>query len=178
MGLKPCPQCQHVISDAAASCPSCGHPLAKIRAQKSQRTGCLLLLAFPFVLVAMGGFLNGFSPTETPSAKAVSTCSQDWKVCSDNADLMNSNNLDALTAQSECKDSANEQAKYGDPKWPWLAFSKFYRGSAAIKTGVLTLVEDDVQFQNGFGAWAHVTAVCDYDLRSKSVKSVSIIPKE
>jgi hypothetical protein len=77
--------------------------------------------------------------------------------------------------QFRCKDEARRLAKYGEPKFPSLvAFGTFLRGDDYIKTGVVTLFEDEAQFQNGFGAMVHSTVKCKYDLNSEKVVNVSI----
>lgn len=74
-------------------------------------------------------------------------------------------------ARYACKIAANKLAKYGDPKWPFYAFGSFYP-TETFAAGIHTLLEDDAQFQNGFGAWAHVQVTCEYDLRQKKVQTV------
>jgi hypothetical protein len=46
-----------------------------------------------------------------------------------------------------------------------------------IENGVITLVDDEVKFQNGFGAWARVRAFCEYDLRAAKVKNAWILER-
>jgi len=40
--------------------------------------------------------------------------------------------------------------------------------------GVERFLEDDAQFQNGFGAMSHVQVVCDYDFGAGTVVNVKI----
>jgi hypothetical protein len=111
--------------------------------------------------------------TSTASASTAATCVADWSKCTDNSEM--ANNYKGWThAHYECKRAAEEQAKYGDPKWPWLAFGTFYKGDDYVKTGIGRLVEPKAQFQNGFGAWARVEVVCSYDLRADKVQRVLI----
>jgi hypothetical protein len=57
-----------------------------------------------------------------------------------------------------------------------VAFGRFYNNSSAAKSGTVTLIENDAQFQNGFGAMVHSTATCTYDLNTKQVTNVVITP--
>jgi hypothetical protein len=43
-----------------------------------------------------------------------------------------------------------------------------------MKEGKAVLLESDAQFQNKFGAWAHVRIECSYDLVQERVTDVSI----
>lgn len=117
--------------------------------------------------------------TDTVAAKTDAeheeACKKDYRRCTDNTDFMN--NSDALIpAQVACQQAAEAKSKYGDPKWPWLAFSNYSEGNE-VKTGRLLIGENNAQFQNGFGAWEHVRVVCEFDLKLKQVIAVDIIPK-
>ncbi len=135
----------------------------------------------PRVVVAVGVLLiifaapHGGSQTTDASGTAApsSACVTDWTKCKDNTELANKwdGNNHASVA---CKLAANKQAKYGDPKWTWSIFPTFYREENSVATGVFTMIDNDVQFQNGFGAWAHVKVTCKYDLRQNQVLNVAI----
>jgi hypothetical protein len=77
-------------------------------------------------------------------------------------------------AQASCQVEASSRAKYGTPKRPWMTFGRFYTGSSYIKSGVAILMENDAQFQNGFGAMVHSTVACSYDLNQKKALSATI----
>ena len=74
----------------------------------------------------------------------------------------------------ECKQAANDRAKYGSPEWPWLAFSTFYKGNNYVTSGIAVAIERDAQFSNGFGAMVHSRVTCTYDLRAKRVTDVDV----
>jgi hypothetical protein len=168
MPLIECPECSKGVSDTAAACPHCGHPIAgygdcdpkaAVQAQrllrneqKKSNQGCsgvvVLMLIGIVGLIAIGGY-------EDASNKANPTCKSDWRLCTDNADLVN-NYKGVISAQTDCQYESKKLAKYGEPKFPFLAFSTFYTGDAYIKSGMAIFVEKDAQFQNGFGAMAHV----------------------
>jgi len=112
------------------------------------------------------------STTETATPEAPSCKNDDWSKCADNEEMANSNAWYWVSATTACKRAANRVAKYGDPKWPWLPFSHYKSGDSYAKTGIAVLIEPDAQFQNGFGAWAHVKVICTYDLREKKVTNI------
>jgi tetratricopeptide (TPR) repeat protein len=109
-------------------------------------------------------------------AELAALCPSDWTKCADNEQLVNKYSR-WIHAQVACKMEANSQAKYGDPVWPWLAFSSFYGGKDYVTSGVAVIIEPDAKFQNGFGAMVHSRVVCRYDLRTERVVDVSIAPR-
>jgi hypothetical protein len=121
------------------------------------------------------------------AAEKEPTCRDDWHICKDNRELVNSympflnpankGNLTVVGMSNACKEKAEAMAKYGTPKWPWFAFSSFYDGDNYIKTGRVSLVEPDAQFSNAFGAMAHVRVMCIYDLKDSKVMDINVIPK-
>jgi hypothetical protein len=126
---------------------------------------------------------EGGPPSPAPPASSrerVASCKEDWKQCKDNSDL--ANNYEGMTnARVACRETANEQAKFGTPIWPgfWSggAFGHFKDGNADILIGQALLIEPAAQFQNEFGAMAHKYVVCVYDLNSKTVVRVNILDR-
>lgn len=173
MALIQCSECQHEISDKAEKCPHCGAPVERPRA----KSGCggivlifFLVLASIFILVAVFGD-SGSNKTTAQG----NTCASDWMKCSDNAELVN-NYSKWFDVRYSCERQATKQAKYGTPKWPSHSFGSFYPGTNYISTGMAVAVEKDAQFQNGFGAMVHSTIICKYNLRSKTVTDVMVLP--
>lgn len=77
MALTRCPECEREISDQAAACPHCGHPLQQAPLPEAQQTviqqpqgsslakgvgsgfgGCLGILLFLLVLMVIGGVIS------------------------------------------------------------------------------------------------------------------------
>ena len=108
-------------------------------------------------------------------ARQAELCPSDWRKCQDNANLMN-NYKGVGNAQASCEIEAEKRARFGSPKWPWVPFSTFHTGDEYVRTGTAILIEKDAQFQNVFGAMAHSTVICTYDLAQKKVLDVSIGP--
>src|SRR5438309_4418197 len=96
-------------------------------------------------------------------------CRYDWTKCADNEQLVNQY-YDWSHVQVECKHTANDRARYGNPDWPWAAFGSFYKRNNYITSGIAVAVEPDAQFSNGFGAMVHSRVTCTCDLRAKRVR--------
>jgi hypothetical protein len=126
---------------------------------------------------AAGSSEDATTTSSAASAPPAASCEDDWTKCKDNEDLVN-DSIRAGDARHACEDQVAKQVKYGDPKWcsGWFCedFDKFRVGDDAPKTGILVLVDDTLQVQNAFGAYAHVTATCTYDLKAKSVLDLAI----
>jgi hypothetical protein len=115
------------------------------------------------------------SPSSAASQEASNQCEDDWSKCTDNEQLVN--HYSGWTkVQAYCKVEAENEARYGTPVWPWIPFGSYSRGDDYVKSGVAVAIEPDAQFQNGFGAMAHSTVTCRYDLRNDRVLSVSVEP--
>jgi hypothetical protein len=54
----------------------------------------------------------------------------------------------------------------------------FNPGNDMPQTVLITIVDDAVQMQSGFGAWAHMTARCSYNLYAKEVENLDINEQE
>jgi len=112
--------------------------------------------------------------SDNAAEKAAPTCTSDFTKCVDIRDMAN-HFKEWRHAAFDCKWEADKRAKYGTPEWSSLyTFGKFYNGPI---TGTATLIDDDVKFQNGFGAMAHSEVHCEYDFRAKKVINVSITQK-
>jgi hypothetical protein len=196
MPLIECPECRKGVSDKAAACTHCGHPIAgygdydPTAAERAQRLlrneptsesppeqkksnpGCGVVVVLMLIgivgLIAIGSY-------QEAGNKANPTCKSDWRLCSDNADLINHYD-DISSGKAYCEVEAKALAKYGSPKFPFLPFGSFYRGDAYVRTGVVTFIEKDAQFSNAFGAMVHSTVTCRYDLSQKKVLDTSVAP--
>lgn len=167
MALIKCKECGNEVSTEAKTCPKCG-------ARVKPSSGCLPALAYfgggivvlLLVLAAIGNLVG-------PPASA---CASDWTKCADNADLVN--HYDGWTSvQSRCEIAAEGEARYGTPKWPMLPFETFLPGNDYVQKGVAVAIENGAQFQNGFGAMVHAKVTCVYDLNTKQVMNVNIVPR-
>ena len=130
-----------------------------------------------FLLIIVGLLALGYMTKHTSGSNTAAppTCKSDWTLCTDNADLMNEYLMNDGRAFYDCKAEASKRAKYGDPKFPWpFYFATFHKGNQYPKTGIAILIENEAQFQNGFGAMVHSKVTCTYDLHAQRVLDISI----
>ena len=100
-------------------------------------------------------------------------CKKDWKKCVDNAMLVN-NFSGMYKVKAACKTEANARAKYGSPDWSWGSFGTYYVGDRYVKSGLVEVVDNQVKFQNAFGAMKKSSVNCVYDLKSERVTALSV----
>ena len=161
--MKTCPKCGKIYADTFASCPNC--------VGRRQAIGCLGFVVLGVVAVAI--WWGGSSSDRT--VPTGSQCADDWSKCASNEELVNHYSGWAKV-QAYCKVEATNEARYGTPVWPWIPFGSYLPGNDYVTTGVAVAIEQDAQFQNGFGAMAHSTVTCRYDLRNDKVLSVDVGP--
>jgi hypothetical protein len=114
------------------------------------------------------------SPPINAAISAPAGCNSDWKLCSDNSDLVN-HWSGWFRVQSECKSEAERRSKFGTPEWPWFAFGTFFQGKNYVTKGTAIAVEDGAKFSNGFGAMVKVKVTCTYDLNNNTVADIGIV---
>jgi hypothetical protein len=125
----------------------------------------LVVIIFCIVVSVVVAKSIGPPAPETP-------CMTDWTQCTDNMDVAN-HYKEMSHIRFECKWESNKKVKYGEAKWPWgYSFGSLFVGDSAPKTGLITLVEPDVQMQNKYGAMVHTEVECTYNLKDKKVLSV------
>ena len=134
------------------------------------RHGLVLVGIVVYAFLAIGS-----SDSDSGGATEASSnpCTSDWRKCEDNSDLINNYN-GMVSAKTDCQLAADDRAKYGDPDWPWVIFGKYKGGEDYVKTGKILIVEDDVKFENGFGAMRKTTVACRYNLKTKTVMRIGI----
>ena len=107
-------------------------------------------------------------------------CIHNWRSCP-SLDALIDRYDKIIDARLQCRDEANHRARYGDPKWPGFwdggPFTHYSTTDDFKKTGVIHLVETDSQFQNEFGAMAHMEVICTYNLQSSKVSDIQILEK-
>jgi hypothetical protein len=157
--------------------------MARVRnqADSSLRLGCGGAIVIIIGLIVYAKFIEQpdspaahvpISAQESVAVEAPS-CVLQWRLCKDNADMAN-NNKEAHSAAFRCETEADKHVKFGEAKWSWTPFSTFQIGDDYVKTGLVIKIDKRVQFQNQFGAWAHMRATCVYDIVKHEVKSVDI----
>ena len=102
------------------------------------------------------------------------TCKTNWKVCANNSDFTDSGAWSEIVYV--CQTASNKSARYGKPQWSWGPFSSHLSGDDYPKTGIITAIDEDVKFQNGFGVYGASRVVCVYDMNSGRIVSLSASP--
>jgi len=100
-------------------------------------------------------------------------CKTDWKKCTDNAMLVKEFN-GIRKIKTACKLQANSQAQYGNPQWTWGIFDTYFIGNDYIKSGLVNLIDNQVKFQNGFGAYKKTQVECIYSLKTNKITALGI----
>jgi hypothetical protein len=170
MAMMKCRECGAPVSSEAETCPHCG-----VKNPIGESNGCFKYALYAMGFVILVGIISAFPSKESKDGEppTVPTCKTDWKLCSDNGDLVN-NWRDWVGVRVACKMAAEESAKYGEPKFPWHYFDTYMKGKTFIEQGVALVIEPDAQFMNGFGAMVHSRVECRYDLKEKKVISVRV----
>lgn len=111
------------------------------------------------------------------AAAVEDACESDWHKCTDNTMLVNK--WDGLYKVTDaCKQYADDQAHYGEPRFSASPFSTYETGKSYVDTGLVLLEDKGAEFQNGFGAMEHMEVQCLYDLNSEKVVDFSATPRE
>jgi hypothetical protein len=147
----------------------------------------ILLRSAIAVIVVMAGFealrtRDASEPPKPVKATAIAkpiappppSCKTDWKLCRDNADLVN-NWSGYYRVAGACKAASERLAKYGDPEWPWfVTFRTFNNGDDYPKTGKVTAIETEARYPNAFNAKVLSRVTCTYDINTAKVTDIMV----
>lgn len=97
-------------------------------------------------------------------------CKTDAEKCLTTEMLMNS-----FQGVSEIRNICTKSVK-AVAKWDYqfqsaVHFTSYYDSRSDLKEGIVRLIDDDVKFQNGFGAWKTMRVTCHYNIKSKFAMS-------
>ena len=136
----------------------------------------VILLIFLFPIIFNSGDSTSNNKEKISEEKYIKKtgCEHFWQQCKDNEEFMNENDSIQHKIVVACKYAANDLAKYGKPKWPWIAFGTYYNNDSIKKKRQITLVENNVQFSNGFGAMVNSEVYCTYDLMNEKIIDINI----
>jgi hypothetical protein len=110
----------------------------------------------PFTLLMHGNAIN-FS------------CIKNWHSCSDNEELVKWYREKLVLS---CKNGAKRLAQYDEPNFSPKAFPKYIVGMDYVKSGYVTVLDDDVKFSNAFGTLVNAKIACTYDLSTSKVTDI------
>lgn len=162
--LIPCKACGHMIAKSAKACPSCG------KENHTTAQGIMGLLVLGFIgYVLFSVFSGDDQPTTAeaaadPEAAAAEAEAAAAAEVACREDLQCYGSLAIREGSFECSKLVERMAR-NKFEWTdsWLE-SKFSHFSWADKdAGVVTIIGDKVQFQNGFGAFVNMVYACDWD---------------
>lgn len=161
MALKPCKECKKEVSTSAKTCPHCGVKNPGV-STKDSLIGLGVLVLIVVVVVASCG-----DSDKEKQAKAEAAAQKKAECRKDMACIGNELSISAAGACQRAVESlANYSVKWTDgalePK-----FSRFRWQNREL--GIVTLLGDKVQFQNGYGAFANVYYRCDVEIDSRKV---------
>lgn len=94
-------------------------------------------------------------------------CKTDWSACT-TTEMLIENYSEVSQIQKKCEKATGMLAKWDYQFTYTPAYSSYYNSPSDLKEGKLRLIDDDVKFQNGFGAWRRISVVCYYDLKAKN----------
>lgn len=132
----------------------------------------LTTLTITFAFQAADKSAASAARAELVSAPVTPSCKNNWMYCQDNEDMVE-NYFPLYKAQSACEWETKKLANFGSPQFNWGAFGGYAKGDDYKKLGKVLLIDDDVKFQNGFGAYQRTKIYCVYNLRTSKVESVT-----
>ncbi len=112
-------------------------------------------------------------PQETDAERNYRTsCSNDYKFCKNNADVINLNKKVSAEISVSCKLAAEKKAISTVDWGGWLKynFGMFSVGNSALKDGKIVVTDDVAMYQNEFGAKIKKKTRCEYNLREQKVE--------
>lgn len=93
-------------------------------------------------------------------------CKTDWTACL-NTEMLVNNYQEYDSIAIRCENATKRIAKWDIDFGRYNSFRSFYNSETDIKEGRIRLIDNDVKFQNGFGAWRRVPVICYYDLKNE-----------
>lgn len=171
MALKKCKECGHSVSSKAKTCPSCGAPVKR-------GTSIWSLLG---LIVVVGLVASAFGPEgdtsqpQAPSPKDDEKRAMSPEQCVEDLHCWSDANFNHATV--DCEMAVEKLAKYSF-RWKKEHFQPALTNVKWLDKGKKTLsyLGDNVEFQNGFGAWQRQTYRCDYNPLAREVINVVVQP--
>jgi hypothetical protein len=168
-------ECLREISNETGMFPNCGvpaTPFARPRAKVRRIAPGAALRALAIVGFGAIAIVASLSTNAAPPSPG---CSTDWHQCKNDVDLFQ-NYQGIPDIQAACKAGVETAAK-SEIRWPSPYFT-YFRGSEATKTtaesGVVVLIEPNVQYPNELGAILYSTITCSYDLNQHKVVALTV----
>ncbi len=103
-------------------------------------------------------------------------CSKNYKVCKDNADIMNLNSNASVEIKVGCKLAAEKEA-VSTIDWGGILspnFGSFRPGDSGIKEDKIFVIDNVAMYQNQFGAMIKKETICLFNLKANVVEQLLI----
>ena len=197
MDLNECPKCKGLYDETECECPSCKVPLINIdkpaqesvsvsrkyfyekdrkekeRSKKTKRDGVIILSVLALILVFI---LSPDSPKPL-EVKPVAAKAPEMQCMPDSALCLGKQNRSKALPQ--CVAAIEAKAKY-DYKWtdgllgdPKFRFDDYMWVDPS--NGVIAYSGNQIQMQNGFGAWGKVSYQCQFNVNLGVVTKVILM---
>ncbi len=176
--IKQCKTCKKDVSISAKVCPHCGEPYPT--GKKTSIFTWFVLFLIVFVIYKCGTTPESGNVPKTPEEQALidykNACSNNYKACKDNADIVNINTEVSTEIKVSCKRAAEKEAISTVDWGGFLSpnFGIYGRGDSGIKEDKILVVDDVAMYQNEFGSKIKRKTYCLYNLKTKSVEKLSI----
>jgi len=174
MAMAACRECKKEVTSEAKTCPHCGISIPV----KPKPTAAAWLVTLGIIVVVVGLVYDGNKSTDAtkpaePPAKTAAQIQAETENCK--KDLQCWFEKTMPDASYPCQKSIEKRAKHS-LKWTDGTFeTKFSRMSWKDKDkGIINIIGDKVEFQNGFGAWTNMIYACTYDPNTQQVVDVLI----
>lgn len=178
MAMTKCKECKQEVSTSAKKCPNCGVSNPGVTA-KEMAIGTAGLVVVILLVIAW------FSPDDEPAtesgesgqsqAEAQAEDRAEAEACREDLQCWGDENWSM--AEVVCADEVERMAKY-DVKWTdSFGENRLSRQDWLDKeAGTIRYYGDQVQFQNGYGAYQNYIYRCDYDPETETVINLEMEP--
>ncbi len=180
--LIPCKTCKKEVSPNAKFCPHCGEngPAIIIKSFKDDlESGLLSVVVGVIAIVILIWFFSKNNTKEERSSDRKPTtyeilCSENYKLCTSNKDIMNLNRKVAISGGSRCKIAAEEKAQSEIDWGGFLSqnFSYFEDGDSGIKEDKILLIDKIGMHGNEFGGKIKKKTFCTYNIKTNEVEDI------
>lgn len=176
--LVDCKDCGGQVSKNAKTCPHCG---AQTK-QNPAKTGCAIFI----IIIIIGVIFSAVTKDKKIEKRAVTEAEkvqlqaeqekkrlEEYELCKQTLQCWGDKH--SLKATFASQDTIERHAKH-QFKWTdgWMG-SKMTRFRWLDRNALtVTYIGDQIQFQNGFGAWQNMIYYCDYDPINERVLKVSM----
>lgn len=142
-----CPKCKEDVQQGAALCKHCGSKIIS-KSRKNIGVGCLVLLAFILVIIAIGSFSGNDSSSNKSSSSQENLQTPESKVKKAVGDIIKPENLKSATYSADTKTvkvEYNPHSKIGDTSYAMISSDSFVR---EIYTNLVKIGKGVFQVEN------------------------------